>query len=168
MIFEQIEGKDGKPCARTAKENLSNDELIVVSKALWDQEEGKSGVAGVDDAGVLGIIVASMPVIAQVIGMMNKGGVDKNPYEAGTQEGAEYTEDLNEATKDGEMADPQTNEAELAKIVKEGEEDAKNGGEGDADEIWGLPSTVVYVGGAMIGAGILFLGLRAVINRDSK
>lgn len=183
-IFEQIEGKDGKPCARTARENLSNDELALVAciaDGLENPKKYSNSTGGTIATAALGLAAAGLsiafPPQAPIIGsgcsvagilvkVIDGAGLAKNPYDANSPEGKDQQKELDDATTAGDMNPPQINEAEYNKIVSAGQEDAKKGGEGDTDEIWGMPSTFVYVGGAIMGATLLILGIRTLINRE--
>lgn len=160
-IFTEIEGKDGKLCMDKTRANLTDDDLVAMS-LLMDEDEVKSGVLPAVGAGA--VIVSAMPVIAQIIGMLTKGGVSKNPYDGGTDEGDDYIDDYNE----GGLEDPSIDAQALAEIERQGAEDAGKGGEDLDDDIMGIPKMAVYIGGGVIGTGLLILLVRAVTGGSKK
>jgi len=151
-ILEQFDGR------RVDIDEFSDEEQMMLEKIGKKTDDLYSSTVGAD---ILAVIATAMPAIVYIVKEMTAGGLDKNPYEADSPEGKEYEDEIGE----GETETPALDQAELDKITKAGEEDAEKGGEGEG--IWGMPKMVVYIGGGIVGIGLIVL-VASMLTKKKK
>ena len=141
----------------------------------------------VEEAAIAGYITAGLSIVGSLVGMLNKGGVSKNPYKKGTPEYAAVEKSNQEAEKEGDMTAPPADEAALRKIKDAAADDAKKGiseeeiakeeaqvqkevskdlGVED-DKILGMPKPVFFIGLAVLAIGGILIA-KKMMNKGAS
>lgn len=141
----------------------------------------------VEEAAIAGYITAGLSIVGSLVGMLNKGGVSKNPYKKGTPEYAAVEKSNQEAEKEGDMTAPPADEAALNKIKEAAADDAKKGiseqeiakeeaqvqkevskdlGVED-DKILGMPKPVFFIGLAVLAIGGILIA-KKMMNKGAS
>ena len=146
-----IENAHDKPIFKTKK-----------SEAKKKAESGFGGesfsnVAGIDDA-TMGIILAGIPVLTTMVGLIAKSGASKNPYD---------NKNIDTSGMETDPADELTI-AEIKAMEAKAKEDKEAGDDGDDDTIWGVNKTVFIAGASVVTLGVAFGIFKLVQHLNKK
>jgi len=139
-----------------------------------DMNDVFSNVSGYDDAAIAAYITSGLGIVGALAKHVTSKGVSKNPYNQNSPEYKAAQKDIERAEKEGDMNTPKSNDAQLRRIANAASSDAKKGikvdddkvldSEGNVidDKIWGMPKTVVYIGGALLVVGLIWGGYKLI------
>ena len=155
-----------KPIFKTKKAKARVEEESKLSSVY-----GYSNATGVEEGVVGTYILAGLPVVASLLGIIKQNQANKNPYVEGSKEGQDFGKDLSMSETDITLTPEQ--EAEIKRLQDLAKEDLDKGlgydestGELEGDKILGMPPAVFYIGlGVVALVGGYFIYKKIIVKK---